>query len=274
MKLLQNIQKLIEMYRNGEIRKVLDIFDQEVLVTPDTQAFRKKGVISIDFEKNADLQAFLDKILEINPEDPEIISRKALIFEYQGETDKAINHADKSLEIDSENSIALQTKGIIAFNNNEYHTSIKYFDTVLQNYENDSLSLLNKGLAFELMGKSEDAMNCFRKLFNFDSLNNASLDSLILHIIDWCGNDYVNSYADQTLIKKPNDKLALKIKEHVVLNENKTKQKIFELYDKYLHRQPDQEGIDYFESLFAQGKNIEDVENILKNSEEGKNYWN
>ena len=42
MKLLENIQKLIEMYRNGETRKVLDIFDQEVLVTPDTQAFRKK----------------------------------------------------------------------------------------------------------------------------------------------------------------------------------------------------------------------------------------
>ena len=165
-------------------------------------------------------------------------------------------------------------KGIIAFNNNEYHTSIKYFDIVLRKNENDSLSLLNKGLAFELMGKSEDAMNCFRKLFNFDSLNNASLDNLILKIIDLCGNDYVNSYADQTLIKKPNDELALKIKEHVVLNENQNKQKIFELYDKYLHRQPDQEGIDYFESLLAQGKNIEDLGNMLKNSEEGKNYWN
>ena len=274
MKLLENVKKLIEMYRIGETRKVLDVFDQEVLTIPDTQVFRKKGVISIDFEKNSVLQSFLDKILEINPQDPEIISRKALIFEFQGDIEKATNFANKSLEIDSENSIALQTKGIIAFNNNEYHTSIKYFDIVLRKNENDSLSLLNKGLALEQMGKSEDAMNCFRKLFNFDSLNNASLDSLILHIIDWCGNDYVNSYADQTLIKKPNDKLALKIKEHVVLNENQTKQKIFEIYDKYLHRQPDQEGIDYFESLFAQGKNIEDVENILKNSEEGKNYWN
>ena len=274
MKLFENIQKLIEMYRNGETRKVLDIFDQEVLVTPDTQAFRKKGVIPIDFEKNSDLQSFLDKILEINPTDPEIMARKALIFEFQGDTEKATNYADKSLEIDSENNIALQTKGIIAFNNNEYHISIKYFDIVLRKNENDSLSLLNKGLAFELMGKSEDAMNCFRKLFNLDSLNNASLDSLILHIIDWCGNDYVNSYADQILTKKPNDKLALKIKEHVVLNENQTIQKIFELFNKYLHRKPDQEGIDYFESLFAQGKKIEDIENIFKNSEEGKNYWN
>ena len=52
MKLLENIQKLIEMYRIGETRKVLDIFDQEVLTIPDTQVFRKKGVISIDFEKN------------------------------------------------------------------------------------------------------------------------------------------------------------------------------------------------------------------------------
>ena len=80
MKLLENVKKLIEMYRIGETRKVLDVFDQEVLTIPDTQVFRKKGVISIDFEKNSDLQSFLDKILEINPQDPEIMSRKALIF--------------------------------------------------------------------------------------------------------------------------------------------------------------------------------------------------
>ena len=58
MKLFENIQKLIEMYRNGEIRKVLDIFDQEVLVTPDTQAFRKKGVIQLILKKIQIYKAF------------------------------------------------------------------------------------------------------------------------------------------------------------------------------------------------------------------------
>ena len=274
MKLLENTQELIEMYKSGETKKVLDVFDQETLSIPNIEVIRNKGLILIDFEKNLDLQIFLDKILEINPEDSEIISRKALIFEFQGEIEKAGKYANESLKIDSENIIALQTKGIIALNNNEYENSIKYFDDVLENNENDSLSLLSKGLALEQIRRSEDAMNCFRKLFNFDLLNNNSLDNLIMKIIDWCGDNYINAYADQTLIKKPKDKFALKIKEHVVVNENKTKQKIIEIYDKYLHRQPDQKGIEYFESLLMEGKKIEELENILKNSEEGKNYWN
>ena len=274
MELLKDAQKLIEMYKIGDTKKVLDVFDEEILSIPEIGIIRNKGIISIDFEKNLDLQIFLDKILEINPQDPEIISRKALIFEFQGNIEKAVNFANKSLEIDSTNIVALQTKGIIDFNNNEYENSIKYFDAILQQNENEPLSLLNKGLALEQMRKSEDAMNCFRKLFNFDSLNNASLDNLILKIIDWCGDNYINAYADQTLVKKPNDRLALMIKKHVIINQNQNKQKIIEIYDKYLHRQPDQMGIEHFESLLQQGKNIEDLEKKLKNSEEGKNYWN
>ena len=274
MELLKDAQKLIEMYKIGDTKKVLDVFDEEILSIPEIRIIRNKGIISIDFEKNLNLQIFLDKILEINPQDPEIISRKALIFEFQGNIEQAVNFASKSLEIDSTNIVALQTKGIIDFNNNEYENSIKYFDAVLQQNENEPLSLLNKGLALEQMRKSEDAMNCFRKLFNFDSLNNASLENLILKIIDWCGDNHINAYADQTLVKKPNDRLALMIKKHVIINENQIKQKIFEIYDKYLHRQPDQMGIEHFESLLQQGKNIEELEKILKNSEEGKNYWN
>ena len=274
MELLKDAQKLIEMYKIGDTKKVLDVFDEEILSIPEIGIIRNKGVISIDFEKNLDLQIFLDKILEINSQDPEIISRKALIFEFQGNIEKAVNFANKSLEIDSTNIVALQTKGIIDFNNNEYENSIKYFDAALQQNENEPLSLLNKGLALEQMRKSEEAMNCFRKLFNFDSLNNVSLENLILKIIDWCGDNYINAYADQTLVKKPNDRLALMIKKHVIINENETKQKIIEIYDKYLHRQPDQTGIEHFESLLQQGKNIQDLEKILKNSEEGKNYWN
>ena len=119
--------------------------------------------------------------------------------------------------------------------------------------ENDSLALLNKGLSMELMGKSEEAMNCFKKLFNVDSLSNESLDSLVSYIRDFVGNDFANSYADQILSKHPDDKLALKIKDNVILEQSKVRQKIFELFNKYLHRPPGQEGLDYFEELIIQG---------------------
>ena len=140
--------------------------------------------------------------------------------------------------------------------------------------ENDSLALLNKGLSMELMGKSEEAMNCFKKLFNVDSLSNESLDSLVSYIRDLVGNDFANSYADQILSKHPDDKLALKIKDDVILEQSKVRQKIFELFNKYLHRAPDNDGLDYFEELIIQGTKFEEIEEMMKNSEEGKNYWN
>ena len=68
-------------------------------------------MISIRYAKKIELKNFLDEILEINPLDPEILSRKALVFELHGDIENATNFADKSLEIDSENITALQTKG-------------------------------------------------------------------------------------------------------------------------------------------------------------------
>ena len=52
------------------------------------------------------------------------------------------------------------------------------------------------------------------------------------------------------------------------------RQKIFELYNKYLHRSPDKDGLDYFEGLIIQGKKFEEIEKMMKDSEEGKNYYN
>ena len=106
------------------------------------------------------------------------------------------------------------------YNTNKYEEVIAKSNFLIKKYPNQILFYNAAALSLAAIGKNEDAMNCFTRLFNFDSLDNTSLDSLILHLIDWCGNDYVNSYADQTLTKKPNDRFALKIKEYVVLNEN------------------------------------------------------
>jgi len=274
MSLLEDTEKLIDMYKLGEVKKVLNIIDEELLKVPNTHTFRQRGIISINYEKKFGLKKFLEHIIKINPNDPEILSRLALIFELNGNIENASNFADKSLKIDSDNKTALQIKGIIAFNNDEYENSINYFEKILIKNENDSLALLNKGLSMELMGKSEEAMNCFKKLFNVDSLSNESLDSLVSYIRDLVGNDFANSYADQILSKQPDDKLALKIKDNVILEQSKVRQKIFELFNKYLHRAPDNDGLDYFEELIIQGTKFEEIEEMMKNSEEGKNYWN
>ena len=274
MSLLEDTRKLIDMYKLGEVKKILNIIDEELMKTPNTRTFRQRGIISVNYEKKFGLKKFLEQVLEINPNDPEILSRLALIFELNGNIENASNFADKSLKIDSDNKTALQVKGIIAFNNSEYESSINYFDKILTKNENDSLALLNKGISLELIGKNTDAMDCFRKLFDTDSLNDESLDKLISIIIDFTGSEYSNVYADYALTKQSNDKLALKIKDRIILDQSKLRQRIFELFNKYLHRPPGQEGLDWFEELIIQGTKFEEIEEMMKNSDEGKNYWN
>ena len=117
MSLLEDTRKLIDMYKLGEVKKILNIIDEELMKIPNTRTFRQRGIISVNYEKKFGLKKFLEQVLEINPNDPEILSRLALIFELNGNIENASNFADKSLKIDSDNKTALQVKGIIAFNN-------------------------------------------------------------------------------------------------------------------------------------------------------------
>ena len=127
MSLLEDTRKLIDMYKLGKVKKILNIIDEELMKIPNTRTFRQRGIISVNYEKKFGLKKFLEQVLEINPNDPEILSRLALIFELNGNIENASNFADKSLKIDSDNKTALQVKGIIAFNNSEYENSINYF---------------------------------------------------------------------------------------------------------------------------------------------------
>lgn len=274
MKILENTEKIIEMYNLGEVKKILNLIDGELIKNPNPNTFRQRGIMYINYKKKFALKKILEQILKINSKDPEILSRLALIFELNGKIEEASNFADKSLEIDSENKIALEVKGVIAFTNSEYENSINYFDKILIKNKDDTLALLNKGISLEQLGKNIESMECFRKIFDIDSLSDESLDKLSSTIINYTGNEYSNSYADGVLTNQSKDKLGLKIKDKVIVDQNKVRQKIFEMFDRYLHRLPDIEGLEYFEKLITQGTKIVEIEQSMKNSEEGKNYWN
>lgn len=274
MTFFDDFQRLVELYKQGKIKDVLIIFDKEILMTPKIDDFREKGIIIFDFEKNEKIHNFLDKLLELNPKDPEILARKGFLLELEMKHENAKYFVEKALEVDSKNKIALQTKGIIYFHNEKFEKALDCYEKILSHDTNNSIVLFFKAITLELIGKDKNIISPIFKAFNFDSLNDELLDSVVLHIINICGLNTARLNAYQTLKSEPKNKIALKIKKFSLQDKNKVRVKISEIFTKHLHREPDSGGLDYFENQIIEGKSFEWIENIIENSGEGKNYWN
>ena len=67
MSLLEDTRKLIDMYKLGKVKKILNIIDEELMKIPNTRTFRQRGIISVNYEKKFGLIKFLEHVLEFNP---------------------------------------------------------------------------------------------------------------------------------------------------------------------------------------------------------------
>ena len=61
MSLLEDTRKLIDMYKLGEVKKILNIIDEELMKIPNTRTFRQRGIISVNYEKKFSLKSFVIK---------------------------------------------------------------------------------------------------------------------------------------------------------------------------------------------------------------------
>ena len=84
----KNSQKIFELYKQGKINDALIIIDKEILVVSKTKDFRKEGIFIIDFEEKQVIHDVLDRILELNPKDSEILARKCVLLELEMKHEK------------------------------------------------------------------------------------------------------------------------------------------------------------------------------------------
>ena len=89
MVIYKNSQKIFDLYKQGKSEDALIIIDKEILVIPKTNDFRKEGIFIIDFEKNQVIHDVLDRILELNPKDSEILARKCVLLELEKKHENA-----------------------------------------------------------------------------------------------------------------------------------------------------------------------------------------
>ena len=265
---------LFQSYKLGNIDEVLSVIDEEIMgKSEDFENLVKNNIVFFDYKKYTIITNLLNKILEINPNDSDILARNGLLLQIQNQRTESLSCLDSALKIDPKNIIALQTKGILFYNYDDYENAISIFDDVLKINPNDLPSLLGKGLSLESIGKNSDAVSYFVKALGITSNDDKLISDLSLHLVNWCGPLYASLYSDSTLIKNSDDKLALQISNDLVYDDE-LDFKISQFYVNYLHREPSLNDLKYWKQLIRQEKKLSFIEKEIKDSDEAKNYFN
>lgn len=265
-------RKSVELYKIGKVSESIKQFDNAIKQIKNNSNHIKMGILYFDFNYFYHALEYLDELLEIKSDDPNILARKGFVLEILSKYDTSLQYLDECLKIEPNNIFALRNKGILYLNTSEYERAIEQFDNAIKINPLDSESLWGKGEALEMIGKSNEALPCFIESMNLCQ-NNKELFDLAFHIIHGCSPVTARRYMREALEKNPNDILAIKI-ESMLSSNLELKEKIEELYDKYLHRRIDLIGTRYWIEQINNGKTLEEIEAQIKNSDEAKNYSN
>lgn len=85
-------------------------------------------------KKFAEAKQVLEKVLELSPDDTEIMSLLANIYIIEGNFKKAEESLDKVLSIKPDYPQALQNKGVAYHKKGEFEEAIKMFEKAIKNY--------------------------------------------------------------------------------------------------------------------------------------------
>ncbi len=257
-------QQAHNLYNNGKHNEALVIFDQHLEMKKDEfDIYQKTRCFFLNLKKYEQALEIFDKILEDNPKDAEILARKGYMLEILSRYDNALQCFDTALEIDPENITAIRNKGILLMNTEKYEQALEIFDKILEDNPKDSEILYNKGYALERSGKNDESRKYYFKALSLDENNFDDLQNLGYLLNHYLGGN--KSLDLSKLNSKPED---IVVKTAIQMIEN-TK-KINALYQKYLYRDADPEGLFLYQRKILGGTSIESIENEFKESEEFK----
>ena len=254
------------LYKNKQVEQSIKYFDDYFKTEKKTiQNFRKKGIFSINLKKYDDALLIINNILKISPEDSNFLSRKGMILALMGNNEEALFFLDQALNYDSKNYLTLINKAIVMINLENYDDAISILDEILKLCPNDFTAINTKGYALEKLGKNDESVLLYLTALEIEPQDSHELYKLIYHFIHFLTNKY-------DLNDKNWDKSFLE--KNIISSESKTflknQHKIMGIYQNYLSRNPDVDGMEYFSDKLLQGKSLEWVENEIKNSDELK----
>lgn len=140
------------------------------------------------------LVLFFSFNFSINAEEENLAKLEQIAIEFiqNNEFEEALKIIDKILEKDPENHDMLNNKGSIFLEMGKYDDAIEVFDEILEKDGNNSLTLNNKGIALMNQGYTIDAYEIFYEALVVDSENKVAFENLNKLLLDIAWFDETN----------------------------------------------------------------------------------
>jgi tetratricopeptide (TPR) repeat protein len=125
-------------------------------------------------KKFAEAKQVLEKVLELSPDDTEIMSLLANIYIIEGNFKKAEEWLDKVLSIKPDYPQALLNKGVAYHKKGEFEEAIKMFEKAIKNLSEDKKEDIadvyqNLGCSLWEVRRREDALEAWRTSLKYNS---------------------------------------------------------------------------------------------------------
>jgi len=188
--LTPSLQKAFEEYSKNNFQNSYSLFDESLeTLTQDSNLLQEKNMIYINLEKYELILSYLDKILNINSNDVEILIRMGRCNQMLGKMEQAMDCFEKVLSIQPSNSFALRYLVLIFINLKKYEKALSNLDQIL--YENpiDFEMIYFKAIILEIQGKSAESVNYYLKSIKISSSNIPELQSISLHMVRLLGKE-------------------------------------------------------------------------------------
>ena len=185
-----SLQKAFEEYSKNNFQNSYSLFDESLeTLTQDSNLLQEKNMIYINLEKYELILSYLDKILNINSNDVEILIRMGRCNQMLGKMEQAMDCFEKVLSIQPSNSFALRYLVLIFINLKKYEKALSNLDQIL--YENpiDFEMIYFKAIILEIQGKSAESVNYYLKSIKISSSNIPELQSISLHMVRLLGKE-------------------------------------------------------------------------------------
>ena len=134
-------------------------------------AWNKQAGILINLEKYPEALNAINKALSFDPGDPEALTNKAIILDYEGRAAEAKIYIDKALTLDPENDETLLHKGIILESLGDYGQALEIFKYLSDSGKMVSTALQELAFCSNALGKTEEAISYYKIAIDEDPFN-------------------------------------------------------------------------------------------------------
>jgi tetratricopeptide (TPR) repeat protein len=157
-------------YQQEELEQALGHYDESLDLA--TKISEKEGIIAnlnnigLIYDKQGDFDKAIDnftKTIEINPNDADAYYNRGIAYGKKGEFDKAIVDFTKAIEINPKYADAYNNRGMAYRKKGELDKAIADYTKTIEINSNDADAYNNRGIAYGKKGEDDKALADFTK---------------------------------------------------------------------------------------------------------------